>query len=241
MTDHPFSTVLLAVHSTAGILSLLGGAAAMANRKGSRRHGGWGTLFFVSMITLTTTGVYMALFLRPVMGNVMGSALPLYLTATAWQTVRREPGKVGRSELALLAWGITVVVAGVIFGRMALDHPRGSLDGYPARFYFIVAGLVSLGVAFDMRMILRGGLVGTARTTRHLIRMCSALLVLTMAFFSGRARDFPMAVRNSGVLTVPIVIVLALFLYWLFRVRVLPVVRRLWSKRATGVPSPAAS
>lgn len=241
MTDSPFSTVLLAIHSTAGILSLLGGAMAMANRKGSDRHRGWGSLFFISMITLTTTGTYMALFLRPIMGNVMGSAFPLYLTATAWLTVRREPGKVGRLEVAALSWGIIVVVAGVIFGRMALDHPRGSLDGFPATFYFIIAGLVSLGVAFDMRMIIRGGLAGTARTTRHLIRMCSALLVLTAAFFSGRATDFPVVVRDSGVLSIPIVIVLALFVYWLVRVRMLPVIRRFLSKRAAGVPSPAAS
>ena len=64
MSDNPFPALLLIVHSTAGILSLLGGAAAMANAKGSRRHAGWGTLFFVSMMTLTSTGVYMAAMIR---------------------------------------------------------------------------------------------------------------------------------------------------------------------------------
>jgi hypothetical protein len=234
MTEHPFSLPLLAVHSTGGMLALLAGFASMANPKGSARHRGWGNLFFIGMMTLTVTGVYMALVIRPIMGNVMGSALPLYLTATAWLTVRREPGKVGRLEVLLLLWGVNVVVAGIIFGRMALEHPRGILDGSPAPFYFIMAGLALLGCVFDMRMIVRGGVTGVARTTRHLIRMSAALLMLTTAFFFGRARDFPLAIRESGALRIPILIVLVLFAYWLIRVRVVPVVRRLRSRRHVG-------
>ena len=76
-----------------------------------------------------------------------------------------------------------MVVAGVIFARMALDHPRGTLDGYPAPFYFVMAALALLGCVFDIRMIVRGGVAGVARTTRHRIRMCAALLMLTAAFF----------------------------------------------------------
>jgi len=240
MNDNPFPIILLAVHSTAGMLALLGGAASMANPKGSARHKGWGNLFFISMMTLTATGVYMAMVIRPVMGNVMGSAVPLYLTATAWLTVRRAPNRVGRLELAALLWGVTVFVAGVTFGRMALDHPKGTLDGYPARFYFVMAGLAMLGCIFDIRMIVRGGVAGVARTTRHLIRMCAALLMLTTAFFAGRARDFPIEIRQSGVLKIPIFLMLGLFLYWLIRVRVVPVIRRFRSRRSGSImPSPS--
>jgi hypothetical protein len=241
MTENPFPLFLLAVHSTGGMLALLAGFASMANPKGSPRHRGWGNLFFIGMMTLTATGVYMALVLRPVMGNLMGSALPLYLTATAWLTVRREPGRVGRLEVLALLWGVTVVVAGIIFARMALDHPRGTLDGYPAPFYLVMAGLALLGCVFDIRMIVRGGVTGVARTTRHLIRMCAALLMLTTAFFSGRARDFPLAIRESGVLRIPILIVVVLFVYWFVRVRIVPVVRRYRSKRAAAITAPAAT
>jgi hypothetical protein len=233
MTEHPFPLLLLAVHSSGGMLAILAGFAAMANPKGSPRHRGWGNLFFIGMMTLTVTGVYMAFVIRPVMGNLMGSALPLYLTATAWLTVRREPGRVGRLEVLALLWGVTVVVAGVTFARMALEDPRGRLDGYPAPYYLVMAGLALLGCVFDIRMIVRGGVVGVARTTRHLIRMSAALLMLTAAFFSGRARDFPLAIRESGVLKIPILIVVLLFVYWLVRVRVVPVVRRYWSKRSS--------
>jgi hypothetical protein len=239
MNDHPFPTVLLAVHSTAGMLALLGGAASMANPKGSARHKGWGNLFFISMMTLTATGVYMAMVIRPVMGNVMGSGVPLYLTATAWLTMRREPNRVGRLEVVALLWGVTVFVAGVTFGRMALDHPRGTLDGYPAPFYFVMAGVAMLGCIFDIRMIARGGVAGVARTTRHLIRMCAALLMLTTAFFLGRARDFPIEIRESGVLKIPVFLMLGLFLYWLVKVRAVPMLRRFRSRRAIVIPSAA--
>ena len=239
MNDHPFPIILLAVHSTAGMLALLGGAASMANPKGSARHKAWGNLFFISMMTLTATGVYMAFVIRPVMGNVMGSGLPLYLTATAWLTVRREPNRVGRLELLALLWGITVFVAGVTFGRMALQHPKGTLDGYAAQFYFITGGLALLGCVFDIRMIVRGGVSGVARTTRHLIRMCAALLMLTTAFFLGRARDFPLEIRESGVLKIPVFIMLGLFVYWLMKVRVVPMVRRFRSRRTIVIPSAA--
>ena len=236
--DNPFSIGLLAVHSTAGILALLGGAASMANPKGSSRHKAWGNLFFITMMTLTSTGVYMAFVIRPVMGNVMGSALPLYLTATAWLTVRRDAYRVGKLELAALLWGITVFVAGVTFGRMALEHPKGTLDGYAASFYFVTGGLALLGAVFDMRMIVRGGIGGVARTTRHLIRMCGALFMLTAAFFAGRARDFPLAIRESGVLKIPIFLMLGLFVYWLVRVRLVPVVKRFRARRAAPDPVP---
>ena len=41
--------------------------------------------------------------------------------------------------------------------------------------------------------------------------------------------QFPAAVRESGVLTIPILLVIGLFLYWLIRVRVVPLFRRGWA------------
>jgi hypothetical protein len=103
-----------------------------------------------------------------------------------------------------------------------------------------MAGLAMLGCIFDIRMIVRGGVAGVARTTRHLIRMCAALLMLTTAFFAGRARDFPIEIRQSGVLKIPIFLMLGLFLYWLIRVRVVPVIRRFRSRRSGSImPSPS--
>jgi len=36
------------------------------------------------MLTATSSGAIVAIFLRPNAGNAMGSILPFYLTATAW-------------------------------------------------------------------------------------------------------------------------------------------------------------
>lgn len=80
-------------------------------------------------------------------------------------------------------------------------------------------------------MIARGGLTGAARTTRHLWRMCFAMFMATGSFFAGQAKLFPAAVRESGVLQVPIFLVIGLFLYWLIRVRVWPLIRKVRALR----------
>ena len=76
--------------------------------------------------------------------------------------------------------------------------------------------------AFDVRMIARGGVAGAARLTRHLLRMCLAMFMATASLFLGQPKVFPMAVRHSGLLPVPVVLVVLALLYSLIRVRVWP-------------------
>jgi hypothetical protein len=56
--------------------------------------------------------------------------------------------------------------------------------------------------------------------------MCLAMLIATASFFLGQAKLFPPAVRASGVLRVPVLLVLGALLYWLVRVQLWPRVRR---------------
>jgi hypothetical protein len=64
-----------------------------------------------------------------------------------------------------------------------------------------------------------GGLTGAPRLKRHLWRMCLALWIATSSFFLGQAQVFPKAIRGSGVLTIPVLTVLVVMFYWLWRVR----------------------
>jgi hypothetical protein len=43
--------------------------------------------------------------------------------------------------------------------------------------------------------------------------MCLAMYMATASFFLGQAKLFPAAVRESGVLTVPVVLVIGAMLY----------------------------
>ena len=53
-----------------------------------------GNVFFVSMLGMSSAGLYMAL-MKSQMGNVFGGALTFYLVATAWATARRREGETG--------------------------------------------------------------------------------------------------------------------------------------------------
>lgn len=225
--------ILRYAHISMGMLGLLAGAASMTFRKGSPLHRKAGNVFFVSMLIMSGTGLYISLFITPVMPNVMGGSLTFYLTATAWATVWRKPGESGRLEIVAALWGLAVAITGITFGLQAANSPNGTLDKFPYQFYFIFASVALLGTALDARMIARGGLTGAARTTRHLWRMSFALFMAVGSLFLGQAKLFPAAVRESGILPVPVLLVIGAFLYWLIRIRVAPLIRKAWPLRIT--------
>jgi hypothetical protein len=63
------------------------------------------------------------------------------------------------------------------------------------------------------------GLQGARRIARHLWRMCFALFIAAGSFFLGQAQVFPEPIRKSGLLPIPVLLVLLLMFFWLVRVR----------------------
>lgn len=57
------------------------------------------------------------------------------------------------------------------------------------------------------------------RIARHLWRMCLAMLIATTSFFLGQQKVFPDSLRGSSVLFVPVLVVLAVMIFWMIRVR----------------------
>lgn len=223
--------ILRYAHISMGSLALLSGAAAMTFRKGSWLHRHAGNVFFVSMLIMAATGVYISIFITPAMGNVMGGGMTFYLTATAWLTVWRKPGEMGRLETALVFLGLAMAIAGITFGVLAIQSPDGRFSGYGPPLYFIFSAAALLATVLDVRMIARGGFTGTARLTRHLSRMCFAFFIATGSFFFGQAKLFPTEVRESGLLAIPALLPFALLLFWVIRVRVLPLIKKAWAPR----------
>ena len=213
------------VHISMGMAGILSGAASMTLRKGSARHRQAGNVFFVSMLVMSATGAGIATFITPVRGNIMGGLVTFYLTLTAWLTVWRRPRETGRLELGAALLGLATATAGMLWGVMASSSATHRLDGYPPALYFIFGGVVAFATILDARMIVDGGFGGAQRTTRHLWRMCAAMFMATSSFFLGQAKLFPPAVRHSGVLNVPVLLVIAALLYWLVRLRLWPRLR----------------
>ena len=83
-------TTLLLVHICSATVGLLSGFMAMAFRKGSNWHGAAGTVFFVSMLLMSSSGAYIAAFLKPVAINVVAATLTFYLVSTAWRAAKKR-------------------------------------------------------------------------------------------------------------------------------------------------------
>ena len=94
--------VLRYAHISMGLLAIASGAVSMSLRKGSRPHHLAGNVFFVSMLIMSGVGTFLSVFMVPNKANIMGGSMAFYLTASAWITVWRKPGRTGRLEIATM-------------------------------------------------------------------------------------------------------------------------------------------
>src|SRR5580692_6707777 len=85
---------ILVLHIIAGTLGMLSGFAAMAIRKGSRRHSIVGDVFVISMLALASSGTYLAV-LKSQPGNILGGTFTFYLVVTGWMVARRGDLRTG--------------------------------------------------------------------------------------------------------------------------------------------------
>ena len=205
-------------HVAAGSCALLGGAAALAVRKGGRLHAGAGTIFFATMIAMAATGAVIAA-LRTERGTAVIGIFTAYLVATAWLAARRRDGKAGGPERAGLAVALACAAAMLGFGLAASASPAGKFDSLPAAAHYPFAVLAALAAGLDLNFLLRGRLARHQRIARHLWRMCAALAIAAFSFFLGQQDEFPAAWRGLAVWFVPPVAVLAAMAFWLVRVR----------------------
>jgi uncharacterized membrane protein len=210
-------STLLAIHICGALIGLLFGWVAMFFRKGSRRHGFAGNVFFVSMLSMTTSAVCIAA-MKHEPSNAMAGVLTFYLVATAWLTVRRKPGETGRLEIAATFLALGAGIAAMFLGWQA-SHSTAPADGALKVAYFVFGFVALLSVILDVKMFASGGVFGAMRIARHLWRMCFALLITTLSALSGKRTAFlPEALRKPYFLALPIVALLLLMIFWLCRV-----------------------
>ena len=215
---------LLICHIGAGTVGILSGAAALSVRKGKRLHRAFGTVFFLSMLTVSALAVYLAAFVPPFLpgaappnASVSVGMLTIYLVATAWMTVRRKDGSVGLFEKGAFLVAFVVTAALLIFGLHAASVAAAKPGEYAP--YFVFAAFAAFAAALDLKVILQGGISGAQRIARHLWRMCFALFFAAAFFFLGQQQVLPEFMQGSPVLVVLAMAPLVLMIFWLFRVR----------------------
>lgn len=200
-------SLVLLIHVFGAVLGLLSGVLSIAFRKGSGLHGAAGTVFFVSMLAMSASAVYSALFLKPERINVVVGMLTFYLVSTAWRAARVRDGRTGAFDVVAMLFVTGVGVTGYVFG----------FQSRAAAAIFFVFGSIAFLCAFtDVRMLRRGGVVGRERIARHLWRMCLALLIAVVAFYPGQAKLFPPSMR-SGWFFVPHLFVVVTMIFWRIR------------------------
>ena len=213
-------SLLLFLHICGAGIGLLSGTAALIFRKGFRWHRAAGNVFFVSMLIMSASGAGIAAFIKPNMGNVFGGVVTFYLVATGWLTVLRNEGETGFVEIGLLLVALAVGGGGILCGWEAAHSATGLKEGYPAAPFLVFGALSLWSAAFDVRMLVHGGLSGAPRIARHVWRMCVAFLIAAFSFFLGKQQHFPAAIRGSQVLNWPMILILIVMIYWLIRVRI---------------------
>jgi hypothetical protein len=209
---------LLFLHIGGGATGLMSGSVALLAPKGETMHRIAGTIFFGAMLIMSGIGASVAPFLSDRPSTIAG-IMTFYLVATAWMTVRRKEGTVGRFERTALAVPLAVAIAGLIFAVMAARSPTGMVDGDPPQssYVFLIVGSIAAGA--DLHMVWRGGLAGAPRLARHIWRMCVALFIAAGSFFLGQQEVLPASWRGSSLLFLPELAVLGLMIFWLVRVR----------------------
>jgi uncharacterized membrane protein len=210
--------MLLPIHVAAGGLALVLGAVALSVKKGGTLHRRSGLLFVYVMAVMAISAA--------MLGNVGGGVMTIYFVGTALTTVRPASAWTRRFDVAAL-----IVVAGlalltIVSGVKAVNTPGPSPGGVPFRtigvMSLIVAAVMLLAAAGDLRIMRFGSLRGGPRLARHLWRMCFGLFIAAGSFFSIRERVekvLPEPFTTGPMRALPILLLFGVMFYWLWRLR----------------------
>jgi len=209
--------IVAKIHLVVGTATVLAGAGALFFCKGSRLHRASGNLFFLSMLVLATSGIYLS-FTRSIELTGLLAIVSLYLVATGWQAAKQKENTVGLFE----KWAFGVILASSVacasVGLATAMSETGLQDDLPATGFYFLAGLAAYFGALDFSVIKRGGLAGKQRIARHLWRMCFSMFIAVTIFFLGNSNILPEVLRTPFFLGAPIIAVLVLMIFWLIRV-----------------------
>jgi hypothetical protein len=225
-----YSPALIA-HICGGSLGLLSRTAAMAFRKGSPRHVLAGRVFVEAMLTMGAFATYLAIT-RHQPNNIGGGILTVYLIGTAWLTARRKDGETSRLDWLVLLIPFSLGILTWMNGIRVVRSGASSQDGVPVGMTFFMGSVMLLAAAGDVRMLVRGGVLGAKRIARHLWRMCFGLFIASGSFFLGPSnrplrllsavgvgKHLSPAVFSTGLYLILTLLPLILLIFWLVRVR----------------------
>jgi hypothetical protein len=129
----------------------------------------------------------------PQMALIFVGVFTAYLAATGWVTKARGAGDAGMFEIGAFLTAAGVGGALFLLGMAAATSPDGGLQGAPAGPYWAFGAFALFAAALDLKVILRGGLTGRSRLSRHLWRTVLAFILASAAFYLGRLHILALA------------------------------------------------
>ncbi|CAH9052670.1 hypothetical protein PSECIP111854_01017 [Pseudoalteromonas sp. CIP111854] len=205
---------MYAVHILAGTLALVSGLLVLITTKGSGLHKKIGNVFFFSMIFVSLSALALDIMLSQMPSF---SLLTLYLITTSWLTVRRPPEQIGKFEIfACVMAYLTSFTLYYLGWQVTHGEQMYGIPPEMTPIYFVTGTLALFAATLDTKMLVNGGIAGVHRIARHLWRMCLAFIFAMMSFLSQDV--FSEAVTASGVLWIPVLILVLLLFYWLVKV-----------------------
>ena len=217
---------LLPIHIAAGGLALVLGAVALLARKGGTVHRRSGLLFVYVMLVMGATASILEFLKSAAATNVVAALMSVYFAGTALTTVRPPSRWTRVINVAVLTVAIGLAFVAIMGGVKAVNSPGLSSGGVPFRtigvMSFILATVLLLCAAGDVRIMRSGMPQGGRRLARHLWRMCFALFIAAGSFFSIRervARILPEPFTTGPMRALPILLLFGAMFYWLWRVR----------------------
>src|SRR5580693_8908200 len=222
---------ILLVHVCAGILGLFSGTAALSFRKGSPGHVLAGKVFVASMLTMALGAVYLGI-VKHQTNNIGGGIIAFYLIGTGWLTARRREGETSRMDWIALLFPLALGILTWMNGIKVVRSGASSQDGVPVGMSFFMGSICLLAAVGDVRMLIRGGVLGGKRIARHLWRMCFGLFIAAGSFFMGPSnrplrllsavglgRHLPSSLFSTNLYLILSILPLVLLIFWLVRVR----------------------
>jgi hypothetical protein len=203
------------IHIVGGTLALIAGFVALFLAKGSPGHRRAGWVFVLAMGVMTLSALIIAVFVRPNTVNVIAATMTFYLVVTAYLAVRARDASMPGVLAGLAVVAATVAMAAVV---LAIQGKTTLTDSVPPPPLYLFASIALAGAIGDARVLYGRVLSRPQITLRHLWRMTTALWIATMSFFLGQAKFVPEPLRQWPILLTPVLTVLALMAYWIWRV-----------------------
>jgi hypothetical protein len=183
------------------------------------------------MLMMALGAVYLGI-VKHEPSNVSGGTFTFYLIGTAWLTARRRDGETYRFDWVALLIPLAIGILLWMNGIKVVRSGASSQNGVPVGMILFLGSVCLLAAAGDVRMLLRGGVAGVKRISRHLWRMCFGLFIAAGSFFFGGSnrplrllstvglgKYLSPALFNTSLYLVLTILPLILLIFWLVRVR----------------------